>query len=302
MREHEAGRSRTPWRRHPWFKQISNVAAHVSAAALLAAGMANGLAARKHKSRNDDRDRRDQADRDRDGSDRNRGDKSGNDAKEDRGAQREHKQRSDRDGDNTDRNLKQERHDDNASDVHAAQRTTPTPTATPTPTPEPGGGGGGGGGNGGGTNAGSGVFDNPLATKARRRSNDFDNANRDNEDDRTFVDVDPDGESVYETQSVSLITSPDGLEIVTNNITYFAEATPTPEPLPVLELPARDPGYPFGEDFPFGNSMVVVAPTATEPPDPGDTGTTSDARAKPISSQPEPGSSDGGNNSMDFVS
>jgi hypothetical protein len=97
-----------------------------------------------------------------------------------------------------------------------------------------------------------------------------------------------------------LITGPDGLEIVTNNITYFAEPTPTPEPLPVLELPARDPGYPFGEDFPFGNSTVVVAPRASEPPDPGDTGTTTDARAKLISSPPE--SSDGGDNSMDFVS
>ncbi len=55
----------------------------------------------------------------------------------------------------------------------------------------------------------------------------------------TFVDVDPDGESVYETDSVSFTTGPDGLEIVTDNITYFAEPTPTPEPLPGLELPDR---------------------------------------------------------------
>jgi hypothetical protein len=173
---------------------------------------------------------------------------------------------------------------------------------TPTPGPGGGGGGGGGGSNGGGTNAGSGVFDNPLATKARRRANDFDNANRDDDDDRTVVDVHPDGESVYQTHSISLTTSPDGLEIVTNNITFSAEATPTPEPLPVLELPDRDPGFPFGEDFPFGKSTVAVAPTATEPPDPGDTGTTTDTRAKPIASQPDPGISDGGDYSMDFVS
>ena len=45
--------------------------------------------------------------------------------------------------------------------------------------------GGGGGGDGGGNdagNAGSGFFDRPLATKARRRSNDFDNADRDEDD------------------------------------------------------------------------------------------------------------------------
>ena len=82
--------------------------------------------------------------------------------------------------------------------------------------------------------------------------------------------------------------------------TRSREATPTPEPLPGLELPEHEPGFPFGEDFPFGNSTVVVAPTASEPPDPGDTGTTTDARAKPITSQP--GSTDGGDNSMDFVS
>jgi hypothetical protein len=291
MREDEARRSRTPWRWHPWLKPISNAAAHVSAATLLVAGVANGLAARKQKNRDDDRDRRDQADKDEnDGNDQNRGDKSGNDSKEDREHQREQKHRSDRDDDGGDANRshKPERQNDDAGDVQVAQGGTPEA-------------GGGGGGNGGGTNAGSGVFDNPLATKARRRANDFDNADRDEEDDRTFVDVDPDGESVYQTNSVDLITGPAGLEIVTNNITYVAEPTPTPEPLPMLELPARDPGFPFGEDFPFGDSTVAVAPTASEPPDPGDSGTTTDARAKFFPTQPEP-VSDGGDNSMDFVS
>ena len=150
-------------------------------------------------------------------------------------------------------------------------------------------------------NAGSGLFDNPLATKARRRANDFDNADSDQDDDGTFVDVRTDDDSVYETDSVSLVTGPDGLEIVTGNITYVAEPTPTPEPLPGLELPDREPGFPFGEDFPFGNATVVIAPTSAEPSDPGDTGTDTVSRAKFIPTQPEP-SSDGGDNTMDFTS
>src|SRR5688572_27594185 len=73
MREHETGRSHSPWRWHPWFKRIFNTVTHVSAASLLAAGMASSLAARKNKSRNDDRGGRDHADRDRDGgNDKNR--------------------------------------------------------------------------------------------------------------------------------------------------------------------------------------------------------------------------------------
>ena len=53
------------------------------------------------------------------------------------------------------------------------------------------------------------------------------------------------------------------LEIQTGNISYTALPTPTPEPLPRLELPTREPGFPFGEDFPFGNTTVTVGPTAT---------------------------------------
>jgi hypothetical protein len=306
MREDEAGRSHTPWRWHPWFKRISNATAHVSAATLLAAGVANGLAARKHKSRNDHRDRREQANTDEDrGNERNRGDKPGNDPKEDGELQREQKHRSDGagDGGKHDHGVKHERQVDQSNDVHSeASKNTPTPT--PTSTPEPGGGGGGGGGDAGhrAGNAGSGLFDNPLATKARRRAKDFDNADRDQDDDGTFVDVRTDDDSVYETDSVSLVTGPDGLEIVTGNITYVAEPTPIPEPLPGLELPDREPGFPFGEDFPFGNATVVIAPTSAEPSDPGDTGTGTVSRAKFLPSQPEPISSDGGDNTMDFTS
>jgi hypothetical protein len=320
MREHESGRPRTPGRWHPWIKRISNVAAHVSAASLLVSGMASSLAARKDKSRRDDRSARDQADRDRDGgNNRNREDKHENGPEEDRGSQRENQHRSDGDGDggNGHRGGKHEPQVDKSSDARSASSqqdaNTPTPTSTPT-----GGGGGGGGGNnddgggGGGRgdggneagNAGSGFFDRPLATKARRRSNDFDNADRDEDDRRIIVDVDPEGESVYETDSVTFITGPDGLEIQTDNISYFAAATPTPEPLPRLELPAREPGFPFGEDFPFGVESATVRTAAREPSDPGDTGTAPAPRAKLVS---DPGSSDtansdGGDNSMDFAS
>jgi hypothetical protein len=307
MREHEASRSSRPWRWHPWFKRVTSAAAHVSAATLLAAGVANSLAARKHESRDAPRGRRDHANTDGDrGNGRNRGDNSGNDPKADRGLQRDHSHRQDADGNsaNHDRGVKHQHHVDTSNDVHSAANKTPTPTPTSTPPPESGGGGGGGGGrgHGGGTNAGSGVFDNPLATKAHRRAKDFDHTNQDQAHDGTVVDVHPDGDSVYQTHSVSLTTGPDGLEIVTNNITYTAEATPTPEPLPGLELPAHDPGFPFGNDFPFGNATVAIGPAAPETSDPGDTGMATDSRAKPISSLPDLGNSDGGDNSMDFTS
>ena len=300
MREHEAGRPRTPRRWHPWIKRISKVAAHVSAASLLASGIASSLAARKPKNRHDDHGARDQGDRNRDGgNNRNREDRQANDAKEDRGSERENKHKSDGDGDggNGHRGGKQASRVDESSDVHSAARQQAA-TATPTPTNGDGGGGGGGKGDSGGNdagNAGSGFFDSPLATKARRRANDFDNADRDEDDGRIFVDVDPEGESVYETDSVVLITGPDGIEIQTDNITYFAEPTPTPEPLPRLELPVREPGFPFGEDFPFGDESATVRPSAREPSDPGDTGAAPAPRT-------EPANSDGGNNTMDFLS
>jgi hypothetical protein len=299
MREHEAGRPRAPRRWHPWIKHFRSVAAHVSAASLLASGIANSLAARKPNNRQDDRGARDQRDRDRDGrNDRNRDDRQANDSKDDRESQRESRDGSlgDGDGRHSHQRGKQEPQGDESRGVHSEQKATVDPTPTPTDGGGGGGGGGrdrdGGGGDGGGNeagNAGSGFFDRPLATKARRRSNDFDNADRDKDDGRVFVDVDPEGESVYETDSVALITGPDGIEIQTDNISYFAEPTPTPEPLPRLELLEREPGFPFGEDFPFGIESATVRPSAREPADPGDSGS-------------ETANSDGGDNTMDFAS
>ena len=326
MREHEAERPRTPRLWHSWLKRISNAATHLSAATLLASGMASSLAARKHGGRHDDGGDRDRSEKDRgSGNDRDQEDKHGNDAKEDRSLHRDHAHKSDGDGHggHGHRGGAHERQVDESSDVDAAAKktATATPTATATATPTGGGGGGGGGknhgggkgdggndkGDGGGNdkgNAGSGLFDRPLATKARRRANDFDNADRDDDDHRTVVDVDPEGESVYGTDSVTFSTGPDGIDIQTDNISYTALPTPTPEPLPALELPTREPGFPFGEDFPFGNSTVVVNPTAPEAADPGDTGSAPAPRAEPIpaADASAPTSSDGGDNTMDFSS
>jgi hypothetical protein len=325
MREHEAGRPRMPGRWRSWIKRISNVATHVSAASLLATGMASSLAARKDKSRNNDPGGKDHTDRNRDGhgSERNREAKHADDPREDRRVQREHRDslHGDGEGRHGHHSGKQEPQNDESSDVHsAARQNNPTPTPTPTEAPRGDGGGGGGGGGGDGGdggdggggggsghragNAGSGLFDSPLATKARRRANDFDNAGHDNEHDGTLVDVHPQGESVYETNSVAFTTGPDGLEIHTGNITYFAEATPAPEPLPRLELPVHEPGFPFGENFPFGNLAAADRPVASEPADPGDTGTDLTTRAKPIfdSGLSETDNSDGGDNTMDFTS
>ena len=64
----------------------------------------------------------------------------------------------------------------------------------------------------------------PLATKARRRANDFDNADHEGDDIASSSMSDPDGDSVYRTHSISFTTGPDGLEIQTNNISYSARA------------------------------------------------------------------------------
>jgi hypothetical protein len=285
--------------------------------------MASSLAARKHKSRQDDGGGRDQSDSHRDsgGNNRDREDRHQNDPKEDRPPHRDNTDRSDEagHGGHGHHGGKQELQVDDSSDVHSAAQKSATATPTPTPTPTSGGGGGkgnggGGGGDGGGGNgdgggnnagnAGSGLFDSPLATKARRRANDFDNADREGDDRRIIVDADPDGESVYGTDSISFTTGPDGLEIQTSNISYTAQPTPTPEPLPRLELPTREPGFPFGEDFPFGNTTVAVGPTSPEPSDSSDTGTAPAPRAEPIpaSDEPVPVNSDGGDNTMDFSS
>lgn len=314
MREDEAGRTRAPWRSSSILSRLASVGAHLSGAVLLAAGVANTIAAR--------RDRKDDGKRDADGKSGrdDRKDRSQDDAgedrksrRDDRDADRERKERDvereESDDSSRDRaNRKRDRDNDNAdgagSDVDAEQ-------TTPTPTPRSGqnnnrnnneANNNDGGGN---SNAGSGAFDNPLATKARRRAKDFDNRDRvDEEEEGIVVDVDPEGESIYQTESISYATGPDGVEILTRNITYIAAPTPTPTPFPRLEFPERD-GYPFGEDFPFGVTRPTPTPTTgrTDPgepvPDPGDT----PPRADPLpTTPPTDDGADGGDNSTDFAS
>jgi hypothetical protein len=346
MREDEAGRPRVSWRRRPWFKPISTFVASASAALQLATDAAGSLAARKNNDR-DDRGGGDKTDKDRDrGDDRDQDpeSKSENERKADRKDEREDNDKASRDGDGDnrdhDRGRHRQRQNDDASDLEAGASTkqkanrsqeaeqtndNPEDTEEPDDTEDPeetdGGGGGGGGGRGGrggrgdgggndAGNAGSELFDSPLATKARRRAKDFENADRDDDEERIIVDVDPDGESVYETDTILFATGPEGVEIQTGNITFFADPAPPPEPLPGLDLPVREPGYPFGEDFPFGDfpfgvATVTTDPTAApEPADPGDTAPDPARRADPVpaADEPAPASSDGGDNTMDFSS
>ena len=250
--------------------------------------------------------------------------KSENGRNEERKLERENNDKAGRDGDgrNSHRERRQERRDDDSSDdspaVNKKQQSNQnnqdsnnsdgdedtaggnddTTTGGNEDTTD-GGGRGDGGGNDAG-NAGSGFFDSPLATKARRRANDFDNAGGEDEDDGTFADVDPDGESLFETESVSLTTGPEGLEIVTNNITYFAEPAAAGTVAQGWSCPSANLVSPL-EDFPFGDMAVTTSPTEPEPSDPGDTGA-APRRTEPIpaADEPEPSSSDGGDNTMDF--
>ena len=274
------------WSLHPWFTRISHAAAHGTGGVLLATGALSGLAARKNKRRNDDRDDRDRADRnrDRDDSDRNRDDKPEKDRNRDRTLERENNDRVGRDGDGreNDRGRQHGRQSDDSSDVTSAasrkqiSSTNEDDDLSNADSDEVASDGGGGNNAG---NAGSSFFDSALATKARRRANDFDNPDRE-EEDGIFVDVDPEGESVYATDSISFTTGLQGVEILTKNITYVADPTPTPTPFPRLALPVRGDGFPFGQDFPFGDGVVVTAPTRSISSDPGD----------------------GGDNTMDFLS
>ena len=56
MRENEAGRPRLPWRSNPIIARLTGAGAHLSAAFLLAAGVATSLAARKKNDGNGEKD------------------------------------------------------------------------------------------------------------------------------------------------------------------------------------------------------------------------------------------------------
>ncbi len=311
MREDKAGRARVPWRSSQIMSRLTSAAAHLSGAVLLAAGVANTLAARRDRydgkradgdgknGRDGERENRADRDRDRD-QDRDESREERRDRREDRDVKREQTDDSSRDRSdrNRDRDSKNDdTKDDTDSDVGAEQNNNNRKRDDEPDNDE--------GGGGGGNNAGSAAFDNPLATKARRRAKDFDNRDRgEEEEEGVFVDVDPEGESIYQTESISFATGPEGIEILTDNITYIAAPTPTPTPFPRLEFPERD-GYPFGEDFPFGVARPTQTPTSApvdpgdEAPDPGDS---PPPPSEPTPTEPLPDDTDGGDNSMEFTS
>ena len=326
MREDEAGRARVPWHSNPILTRLARAGGHLSGAVLLAVGAANAFAARRNRQDNGkhdpeegkngrDRDREDREIRDRD--DRQDKDASREDRqarKDDREASRE---QSDASGGNRNRDRNRDRKSDETaddSDVDSEKKKRNDGNKNDDSNGEDDGGGGDGGDGGGrgdgggGNNAGSAAFDNPLTTKARRRAKDFEDRDRDDdEDDRIVGDVDSEGESVFQTGSISFATGPDGVEIETANITYIAAPTPTPTPFPRLEFPERD-GYPFGDDFPFGVVRPEQTPTTAAPtdsgddvldPEPGDSPPPQDAL---LPSDPLPSAPDGGDNSTDFAS
>lgn len=107
------------------------------------------------------------------------------------------------------------------ADIEAKQ------TPTPTPPPQTGGaqhGGGNAGGANGHSNAESAPSDNPLTTKALRRTKAFPHH---------------DGTVTSQNGSVSVSTGPDGLSVRTGDISYHAALTPTPTPFPRRALPSQ---------------------------------------------------------------
>ncbi len=120
MREHEAGRPRSPWRWHPWFKRISNAATQSQLRRCLPRAWRAALPRANNKGRDDDRDGRDQR---RQGSGRRQRPKPGQQIRErsQRGTQVSSERTDDKagrdgDGGNSDRERKQERQDDESSD------------------------------------------------------------------------------------------------------------------------------------------------------------------------------------------
>ena len=151
-------------------------------------------------------------------------------------------------------------------------------------------------------NAGSGFFDQPLATKARRRSNDFEGDDEE-EDDGIVVDVDPEGESTFETGSIFFSTGPEGLEVVTRNISYTAAPTPTPTPFPRLELPERERLDVFGDRTLATSTPVPSAPSApTSPPPPPVRDVPADSGDTPAVTPPPSTDTSGGDTSGGFLS
>ena len=306
MPEDEAGRALVPWRSSPILARLTRASAHLSGAVLLAAGVATTLAARRD--RNDDA-KRDAGNgkHDRNGERVDRKDRDDSHEDRDKRGQDRDVRRDQKDASGNDRNRDQNRkNDDNDEDADSDAGTEQTNNGNQNNRnrdDEPNNNENTNDGGGDRNNAGSGFFDDSLATKARRRAREFDNRGQDEEaEDGIVVDVNPERESVYQTESISFATGPEGVEILTRNITYTAAPTPTPTPIPRLELPERD-GYPFGEDFPFGVARPTRTPTTAAPADEAaDPGDSPPSQPEPAPTEPLPGDTDGGDNSTDFAS
>lgn len=297
-----------PWmssRAHSIFHGLANVGARISAAVVLATGAVNGIAARRHEKHGDpqaadkggdgggprdraerhkhENDRADNRDRNRDRDDNQDADTSGSGRR---------KTNDSTNAENSSDSVRKEQ--SNGNNNNSNNNTTDTNTNNDASNDDTGGNESG--------NAGSGLFESSLATKAKRRAKDFEgNSAKDDEEDRLAVDVDSEGESSFQTGSIFFASGPDGLEVETRNISFTAAPTPTPTPFPRLELPERDRLDVFGD-------RVIAAPTPTPtgsapapsdpaPSDPGD-----DRPADVPAPTMVPSDTTGGDNSGDFLS
>jgi hypothetical protein len=329
MREDLIGLPIVPRRSNPLVRRLRGIGAPLSALSLLVSEVEDALGARRKRGRhngdnagNDDRkrdrhqerdagredkrdrdDRNDRGDRHHDDRHRQRAQDNGNDANSDVDAAAKNNKNKNQNNNNNNNNDRNNRNKDDEPNNNDNNDNTDDTDDTND------GGGGGGGGNDRG-NAGSGFFDSPLATKARRRANDFDNnADGDNdEEDRTGADINPDGDSTFHTGSISYTTGPDGIEIVTRHITYTAPPPPPPPELPRLELPTRESTV-FGNLSPatvatgdVETGDAAVAPPAEPSPSesaPSDGGAVNLGTPNPIPTLPD---MDGGDNTVDFLS
>ena len=293
----------------PVLRRVANLAAHLMGGAALAFGAVNALAKRdKNQSNSDTQSGRESRREER----RNarQDDRSNDDRAEQKDARQERREARD-DQDGRDRHGRhgsadrEQRAGNNNNNNNNNDNNSDSSNSSSNNDSSSNNSDGNDGGNGHG-NAGSGFFDSPLASKARRRANDFDNnKGRDDEpkDDHLTANTDEDGHH-FQTNSISFTNGPDGLEVVTRNIEYSAPPTPTPTPFPTLTLPERDRLDVFGD-------RVIAAPTASpadnggssgSSPPPSTNGGTSGSTGSRPTPTPAAGDTSGGDNTSDFLS
>ena len=306
MTQQEPDASSAGWRGTPALRRVANLAAHLVGGVGLAFGAADTLAKRRKKNadglseserdaQREERRHASRTDRDDDGQAEKR------QARQERREARE--EDHDRDHHSRSRSVDQDQRANNNNNNNNNGNNNSNNSNSDNNNSNDNSDDGGGNGSG---NAGSGFFDSPLASKARRRAKDFDNGrNQDDnpKDDHLTAHTDDDGHH-FETNSISFTNGPDGLEVITRNIDYSAPPTPTPTPFPTLTLPERDRLDVFGD-------RVIAAPTAVPsdngasngaaPPPSGDTGSNVSTGSRPTPTPPA-GDTSGGDNTSDFLS